>query len=120
MKKVLIVDDAIDSRKMLKGMLKNYNLDILEADNGLEGWKTIVKERPDLVLLDLHMPVKDGFEVLKDLEEEWMGIPVVVVSGDADQNTIESCLLYGATAYLHKPVLLSEFKDVIKVLKLAG
>ena len=117
MKKVLIVDDALDSRTALRGMLKNYDLDILEANDGLEGWKTIVKERPDLVLLDLHMPQRNGFEILRDLEEEWMGIPVVVISGDTDQSTIDSCLTYGAFAYLKKPVDLSEFRDAIKLIK---
>ncbi|MGQ1787186.1 MULTISPECIES: response regulator [unclassified Saccharicrinis] len=116
MKKVLIVDDAQDSRAVLKGMLKNYNIHILEANDGLEGWKKIIKERPDLVLLDIHMPLKDGFEILRDLEEEWMGIPVVVVSGDTGQSTIDSCLTNGASAFLKKPVELNEFKDAIRVI----
>ena len=68
MKKILIVDDAADSRLILKSMLRNYDVDVVEANDGVEGWKKIVAEQPDLVLLDLHMPHKDGFSILEDLE----------------------------------------------------
>ncbi|WP_075590144.1 response regulator [Labilibacter marinus] len=116
MKKVLIVDDASDCRLMIKGMLNNQGFGIIEADNGFDGWKKILVERPDLIFLDLHMPNKNGFEILKDLEEEWMGIPVVVVSGDSTQNAIDSCFMYGASAYLHKPINKQAFVDALKVL----
>lgn len=116
MKKVLIVDDAPDCRVILKNLLKNYDVEVSEAKDGVEGWKKIISEQPDLVLLDLHMPNKDGFSILEDLEEEWMGIPVVVVSGDSEDETISACEYYGAKAFLKKPVVLEEFKDAIKVL----
>lgn len=116
MKKILIVDDALDSRVTLKSMLKDYEVEISEASDGNEGWKKIVSEQPDLVLLDLHMPHKDGFSILEDLEEEWLGIPVIVVSGDDDKETIDTCQYYGAKAFLKKPVILNEFKEAIKLL----
>lgn len=116
MKKILIVDDAADSRLILKSMLRNYDVDVVEASDGVDGWKKIVAEQPDLVLLDLHMPNKDGFSILEDLEEEWMGIPVVVVSGDTEEETINTCEYYGAKAFLRKPIILEEFKEAIKVL----
>ncbi|WP_430810426.1 MULTISPECIES: response regulator [unclassified Carboxylicivirga] len=118
MKKILIVDDAADSRLILKGMLKNYDVEVCEANDGIEGWKKIVAEQPDLILLDLHMPHKDGFSILEDLEEEWMGIPVVVVSGDTEDETINACEYFGAKAFLKKPLVLEEFKEAIKVLPL--
>jgi DNA-binding response OmpR family regulator len=120
MKKILIIDDAPDARHLLKTMLRPYEVEILEAEDGVKGWQSIIKDQPDIVLLDLHMPHKDGFDILKDLEEEWMGVPVVVVSGDKEQETIDSCMLYGAKAYLQKPVALNELKDVIKVLQLSN
>ncbi len=116
MKKVLIVDDALDSRLILRNLLKNHELDIIEANDGQEGWTAIVKERPDLVLLDLYMPHKDGFEILKDLAEEWIGVPIVVVSGDTQQSTIDSCLNSGASAFLKKPININDFNDALKVI----
>ncbi len=116
MKKVLIVDDAPDSRLMLRNMLKNHEIHILEANDGNEGWKTIVRERPDLVLLDLYMPQKDGFEILEDLAKEWIGVPIVVVSGDTQQTTIDCCLNSGASAFLKKPINVGELNDALKVI----
>ncbi|WP_439184957.1 response regulator [Carboxylicivirga taeanensis] len=118
MKKVLIVDDAADSRSLLKMMLQHYEVEVLEAKDGVEGWRMIVAKQPDLILLDLHMPNKDGFSILEDLEEEWLGIPVIVVSGDTDAETIDACQYYGAKAFLKKPLILEEFKEAIKVLPL--
>lgn len=118
MKKILIVDDAADSRLILKSMLRDYDVDVIEAKDGIDGWKKIVAEQPDLVLLDLHMPHKDGFSILEDLDEEWMGIPVVVVSGDSEEETISACEYYGAKAFIKKPIVLEEFKEAIKVLPL--
>ncbi len=91
MKNILIVDDAADSRQALKIMLRNYDVNIIEANNGNEGWQKIVKEHPDLVLLDLHMPIKDGISILEDLAEEWLGVPVVIVSGKSDEETNKTC-----------------------------
>lgn len=116
MKKVLIVDDALDSRLLLRNMLKHHDVNILEANDGNEGWKTIVRERPDLVLLDLYMPHKDGFEIIEDMAKEWIGVPIVVVSGDTQQSTIDCCLNSGARAFLKKPVNMNELNDAIKVM----
>jgi len=118
MKKILIVDDALESRIVLKSMLKSYDVEVSEAEDGVEGWKKIVAEQPDLILLDLHMPHKDGFSILEDLEEEWMGVPVVVVSGDTAEETLSACNYYGAKAFLKKPIVLEELKDAIKVISL--
>ncbi|MCU4177374.1 response regulator [Carboxylicivirga sp. N1Y90] len=118
MKKILIIDDAPDSRLILKTLLSKYDVSIVEAEDGLDGWNKIVKEQPDLVLLDIHMPKKDGFSILEDLEEEWLGVPVVVVSGDTTDDTVQTCDYYGAKAFLKKPVILNDFKEAIKVVNL--
>jgi len=118
MKKVLIVDDAADSRLLFKKLLAKYPVKIFEAKDGKEAWDIILKEHPNLVLLDIHMPNKDGFELLEDLKEEWISVPVAVVSNDAEDTTIESSFYLGAQAFLKKPIDLNEFKDVIKFLKL--
>jgi len=118
MKKVLIVDDAADSRLLFKKLLEKYPVEILEAKDGQEAWDLILKEHPHLVLLDIHMPNKDGFELLEDLKEEWISIPIAVISNDDENITIESSLYMGAQAFLKKPIDLKEFKDIIRVLDL--
>ena len=63
---------------MLYEVITNYNVCVIEANDGTDGWQKIIKEHPDLIFLDLYMPKKDGFEILKDIQEEWLGVPVVV------------------------------------------
>ncbi|MCW3785284.1 response regulator [Plebeiibacterium sediminum] len=104
MKKILIVDDAIESRIIMKKLLSKFNFEILEAKDGLEGWNMMIKEKPDLVLLELHMPKKDGFETLNDIQEEWLDIPTIILSGDDSHKTIHSCLSNGAAAFIPKPI----------------
>ncbi len=109
MKKILIIDDAIDSRVMIKKLLFSLNFQIIEAKDGLEGWSLMIKEKPDLVLLDLYMPNKNGFDTLKDMQEEWVDIPTIILSGDHSSKTIHSCLSNGATAFIPKPINKDEF-----------
>ena len=98
--------------------MEKYPVEIFEANDGKEAWDIILKEQPNLILLDIHMPNKDGFELLEDLKEEWINVPVAVVSADDEETTIESSFYLGAQAFLKKPVDLIEFKEVIKVLNL--
>ncbi len=113
MLKVLIVDDTQISRVITKKFLSNYNLHIIEAKDGLEGRKVFYQEKPDLVLLDLYMPNKNGFEVLNDMQEYLLDVPVVIISGDNSKNTIHSCLSNGATAFLSKPLVKEDFNRII-------
>ncbi len=114
MKKILIIEDAADYRLILKNLLRKHDFEIIEARDGQEGWKLIIKENPDLILLDLHMPNKSGFEILKELEEEWIEIPVVVISGDFDKEIVDSCLSYGAKSFIQKPVIPTDFNNIIR------
>ncbi len=114
MKKILIIDDAADYRLILKNLLRKYDFKIIEAIDGQEGWKLIITENPDLILLDLHMPNKSGFEILKELEEEWIEIPVVVISGDINNEIIDSCLSYGVKSFIQKPVIPTELNNIIR------
>ncbi len=111
--KILVVDDALDSRIITKKLLSIYNLKILEATDGLQGWKLFIKEKPDLVFLDLYMPNKNGFEVLKKIQEDFLDTPVVIISGDTSNKTIHSCLLNGAAAFLPKPLVKEDFNKII-------
>jgi len=118
MKKILIIDDALDSRIILKNMLNRFDVEVSEACDGIEGWKKIIADQPDLILLDIHMPSKDGFSILEDLEEEWISLPVIITSGDDDDETVRACEYLGAKAFLKKPIVLEKFKEAIKILPL--
>lgn len=113
MKNILIVDDALDSREALKAMLSQFDVRITEACDGTDGWQKIIKDHPDLVLLDIYMPQKDGITILEEIQEEWLGVPVVIVTGNNDEDTKQTCSYLGAKAVLQKPVAMTELTKVM-------
>ncbi len=62
------------------------------------------------------MPKKDGFDILKEIQDEWLDIPVVILSGDNSLNTIDSCLSNGASAFISKPIVKEDFNNAIETL----
>ena len=80
--RVLIIEDDAGNRDVLRRILTREAWDIVEAEHGAEGLEQLTKGRPDIVLLDLMMPVMDGFEFLKKIRENeaWSDLPVVVVT----------------------------------------
>jgi CheY-like chemotaxis protein len=101
--KLLIVDDCQTTRLMVKEILGN-SFEYLESDNGNGVIPMVIKEKPSLILLDLSMPEKDGFEVLEELLEEHYHIPVIIISGDTTKSTHAACASLGVEAYLDKPL----------------
>ena len=101
---VLIVEDEIDLRRLLRGKLVNEGFDVLEADNGKTGLETALSQRPDIVLLDIVMPVMDGFSMLKELrKDEWgKNVPVVILSNLSENEKIGEGLEKNVYDYLVK------------------
>ena len=117
MKKVLVVEDDAKMRKMLVDALKGNGFDVAEAENGQEGLKVCTDFRPDLILLDVIMPVMDGITMLKKLkEEEWSkNIIVTILSNSDDLGKISDALEKGVSGYIIKSDLSIE--DMIKRVK---
>jgi len=116
MKKILIADERFESRLIMKLILKQFPIKIIEAKDGKEAIKKIMKHQPDLTFLDIHLPEKNGFNILTDLKEQGNKMPVVVVSDDKEQSIIDSCLDLGALSYINKPFLINELSNVMKSL----
>ena len=99
-KKILIVDDDPDVLLILSTILQDQGYETLTASNGVEGWRIMKEEPPDLVLLDLMMPLKSGISLLSDMkkEEGLSRIPVIMVTGVSGETGIhlESFLQRGA------------------------
>ena len=104
--KVLIVDDEPLNLDYLEQELEELNYELLTASNGREALDKIQSHPPDLVLLDLQMPVLDGFAVLAQLkaDNELRNIPVIIVSAANDSRSIVKGIKQGAEDYLTKPV----------------
>ena len=104
--KVLIVDDEPFNVDYLEQELEDCDYQILTAFNGKEALDKIRREHPDLVLLDLMMPVLDGFAVLSHIkaDNDSRDIPVIIVSAANDSRSVVKGIKQGADDYLTKPV----------------
>jgi len=113
MKRVLIIDDSAFQRKLLSATLLAEGLGVLEAKNGREGLEIGVRERPDLIILDLLMPEMDGFTFLKEWQQKGIHIPVFVFTSDIQTATRTICMDLGATGFLNKPLKKDELARCI-------
>lgn len=113
---VLIVDDAGDIREMVKFVLESRGYRVLEAVNGQEALKIAQKECPHLILMDLNMPVLDGFGAARGIREltRMCDVPIVAVSA---HNTIDhraKASAAGFNDYLTKPINFVQMFDLIR------
>lgn len=116
-KKVLIIEDDDFLVQMYATKLELEGFDVVMATDGAKGLKMAGKELPDLVLLDLNLPVMDGFEVLEQLKnnKETKDIPVLVLTNFGQKEKVDQCLNMGAEDYLIKAHFVpSEVIDRIK------
>ena len=110
------VEDNETNVEVMRGMLaQRPQVELQVSINGLEGLAAIRANRPDLILLDMHLPDISGMEVLRRLQADaaTAGIPVVVVSADALSQQIDDAFAAGCTHYLTKPVNVSELLTVL-------
>lgn len=113
---VLIVDDNLINIKLLTKSLLKESYRVLEAKNGNDGYNLAVSEKPDLILLDIMMPVKDGYEVCEMLKanEEIKDIPVIFITAMTETTDKVRGLSLGAVDYITKPFNSSEVLARVK------
>jgi CheY-like chemotaxis protein len=116
-KKVLIIDDEKMIRLTTGIILKKNGIEVVEASNGEQGLELLEKERPDLLLLDIMMPVMDGWEVLDKLRamEGSAGLPVVIFTAGDFIEAKKIAQEKKVTGVLRKPFYLNELLDIISV-----
>lgn len=107
---VLIVDDVPLNQILVQKMLSRFNFNVLTAGNGVEAMQEVVVRKPDLILLDIMMPVMDGFEVLSTLRAnpKWADVKVVVLSALNSNEDIVKAYNLGANDFISKPIVLSK------------
>lgn len=103
--KILTVDDSKTVRIIVRKAFKTYDCDILEAGNGVEGLAVAAKDMPDLILLDITMPVMDGVEMLTKLkaDPQLKGIPVIMLTAEGGRDNVLKIAKIGVRDYLVKP-----------------
>jgi CheY-like chemotaxis protein len=114
--KILVVDDTEENREMLVFILEMDSHDVTEAVNGLEGLEAVKSNLPDLILMDVLMPVMDGFEATVAIRE-YLGdiyIPILFLTGLSDDETLSKCLTIGGDDFLYKPISNQVLRAKIK------
>ena len=118
MRRILVVDDDADIRAMIRDVLLEEGYEVDEGAEGGEAIRRFEEEAPaDLVLLDLYMPGKEGFETLREMRERWPDVPVVVVSGGgrvADTSILGVAKALGAVSCLAKPFSAEKLKETVR------
>jgi CheY-like chemotaxis protein len=101
--RILLVDDALIIRGILNGLLKNDYDIVGDAGNGRDAIALVEELRPDIVLMDVTMPVMDGIEATRQITERCPGVEVVILSALTSESSIQAGLAAGARDYLAKP-----------------
>jgi len=101
---ILLVEDSKVVQQMYRNKLTLEHFNVITANNGMEAIKVLSKEKPDIILLDLMMPVMDGYKVLQVIKTDpkLSGIPVLVFSAKGQPEEVEKALNLGAAGYIVK------------------
>jgi len=115
-KKILVVDDEPDIREFLKKRLEKNNFNVITATNGKECLQLASREDPDLILLDIVMPVMDGYETIKNLRSNprTKNITILMHSVRKETKSIFKSMELGSIDYVIKPVSFEKLLTVIK------
>jgi CheY-like chemotaxis protein len=114
--KVLVVEDNPVNVEVMESLLKEVSLMVYKAGNGREGVDAAMKYKPDVIFMDVHMPVMDGVQAMKEItsNDELRSIPVVCLTADVFGTHRKNYLSMGFSDHLSKPV---DFNEVISILE---
>ena len=114
---ILVVEDQEDNRQILRDLLGTAGFDLIEAENGEQALAALTKQRPDLILMDIQLPVMDGYEATRRIRTtpEMKDIPIIAVTSYALTGDEAKALAAGCNAYVTKPfsprVLLAKVRE---------
>jgi two-component system, response regulator YesN len=111
--KIMIIDDSFTNRVLLRAVLDDLDINVLEVHSGMKALRILNDFRPDIILLDMCMPQMNGLDFLKELRELKKSIPVIVVSVLDEQTYIKKAFQCGASEYLLKPLEINKLLCVI-------
>jgi two-component system cell cycle response regulator DivK len=117
---ILVVEDQEDNRQILRDLLASAEYEMIEAENGQEALDAVAKRKPDLILMDIQLPVMDGYEATRRIKAnpEWKAIPIVVVTSYALSGDAEKARAAGCDDYVTKPYsprqLLAKIREYLK------
>ena len=116
MKKVLVADDKPMGRELVRTVLEDSGYEVFEAKDGPEALDQAQQLNPDLIILDIHMPGLDGFEVIQALRQidRFKATPVIALTASAMMGDRERAMAAGFTGYLTKPIRLAQLRAEVE------
>mgnify|MGYP001486898318 CR=1 FL=1 len=104
-KRILVVEDQEDNRQILRDLLASTDYEIVEAVNGVEALAAVAKQRPDLILMDIQLPILDGYEATRRIKADpaLRSIPIIAVTSYALSGDEDKAREAGCDAYVPKP-----------------
>ncbi len=114
MQKILIVEDEANIRELISYNLISNNYKVIEAEDGISGFETAVREKPDLMLLDLMLPGRNGLDICRELREKGSQIPIIILTAKSEDIDKVMGLEFGADDYMTKPFSVHELLARIK------
>ena len=113
MKNLLVVDDEAEICDFLKTFFEDRDFDVRTANSGEQAIEQIGTQKPQVVLLDIHMPGMDGMKTLREIKKQFPGVKVIMVTAIETREKIEEAMRLGADNYITKPLSLEYLeKDV--------
>jgi two-component system cell cycle response regulator DivK len=113
---ILLVEDSEDNRGIIRELAEDMEVNLLEADNGLDGVTLARAEHPDLILMDLSLPVMNGWEATSRLKADpaTAGIPVIALTAHAMEGDERKAREAGCDAYVTKPISILPFQAMLE------
>jgi DNA-binding response OmpR family regulator len=116
MKKILVIDDEVEILGVLSEFLSARGYAVATAMDGEEGVRKFDSEKPDLVMCDIKMPKKDGFQFLKEIRQSRKWVPVIIISALTEPANILKGYDFQADYYLTKPLDLNEMLKSVEIM----
>ena len=116
--RVLIVEDNVDNFELVRFILARAGYVVLSAVNGMQGVETALREKPDLILMDLSMPEMDGWDAAKQLkaDERTRKIPVLALTAHTLPGDRKRAMEAGCNGYISKPINVASFEKLVATL----
>ena len=113
MLKILVVDDEVDICDFVKNFFKERDFEVFVAYDGKEAVSLVKAREPDIVLLDIKMPIMDGIEALKEIRKISPNKKVIMITAVEDADKMEEARKQGVTEYITKPLLLEQLERTV-------
>jgi len=111
--RILYVEDNLRNRILVKRVLEVEGYDVLEAEDGIEGYEKGIAETYDLILMDINLPDMDGYKVTKKLREEKVLTPIIALTANAMMGDREKALDAGCDGYISKPIDIDKLPEQV-------